>query len=128
MFHYPLAKEINDLNEVMPDFLYTVTFRRNWRAVLMVWFSDFKIQYYVPKGVNRNLAEALLEYEYYRHLAECGFERPLFEYYDDEYREDLELDAESALRRFWKCLGAGDEEQSVSEVADNPQDQVADKS
>ena len=104
MFHYPLVKEINDLNEVMPDFLYTVTFRRNWRAVLMVWFSDFKIQYYVPKGVNRKLAEAILDYEWYRHLAECGRERPLFESYDDEFPSDLELDARAAFKKFWKYL------------------------
>lgn len=72
MFHYPLAKEIDDLNKVMPDFLYAVTVRRNERAVLMVWFSDFRIQYYVPKGVSRKLAKALLEYEYYRHLADAA--------------------------------------------------------
>ena len=120
MFHYPLAKEIDDLNKVMPDFLYAVTVRRNERAVLMVWFSDFRIQYYVPKGVSRKLAKALLEYEYYRHLAECGLERPLFESYDDEYREDLELDAESALKRFWKYLSVGDEGHTVSKAANNP--------
>ena len=128
MFHYPLAKEINKLNEVMPDFLYTVTFRRNWRAVLMVWFSDFKIQYYVPKGVNRKLAEAILDYECYRHLAECGRERSLFEPYDDEYTTDIKEDAEKAFKAFWKYLSVGDEERSVSDVANNPQEQVADKS
>ena len=97
MFHYPFAEEIDDLNEVKPDFLYTVTFRRNWMAILIVWLSDYAIQYYVPKGVSRKLAQAVLEYECYRHLAECGRERSLFESYDDEYSTDLEEDAEKAF-------------------------------
>lgn len=110
MFHYPLAEEIDDLNEVKPDFLYTVTFRRNWMAILIVWLSDYAIQYYVPKGVSRKLAQAVLEYECYRHLAECGRERSLFESYDDEYSTDLEEDAEKAFKAFWKYLRDGDDD------------------
>lgn len=117
MFHYPFAEEIDDLNKVKPDFLYTVTFRRNWRAILIVWLSDYAIQYYVPKGVSRKLAQAVLEYECYRHLAECGRERSLFESYDDEYLSDLEVDVKKAFKAFWKYLRDGDDGQSVSKGA-----------
>lgn len=39
-----------------------------------------------------------------------------------------ELDAESVLKRFWKYLSVRDEERTVSRGANNPQEQVADKS
>lgn len=104
MFHYPVVHQIFDLSKVRTDYLYSVTVKRNWKPILLVWFSDYSFQYYVPKGVSRKLAEAVLEYECYRHLAECGRERPLFESYDDEFPSDLELDAIDAFKKFWKYL------------------------